>query len=79
MLCWLCWKNATSSDLLKLKFEDILNYFKVLLIPFKVNVDALFEKAFSVPLKKRHHIEKYANEWILQLLILEGMSSFYIF
>jgi len=25
----------------------------------------LFEKAFSVPLKKRH-IEKYANEWILQ-------------
>jgi len=44
--CWLCWKNVTSSDLLKLKFEDILNYFKVL--PFKVNVDALFEKALII-------------------------------
>jgi hypothetical protein len=53
--------DKATPDLLKLGFEDILNYFK--LLPFQINVNALFVSAFNVPLKKRH-IEKYAKEWI---------------
>ena len=41
--------EKATSDLLKLSFEEILNYLKVL--PFKVNVDALIERSFSVTLK----------------------------
>jgi hypothetical protein len=46
--------------LLKYKFEDILNYFKVL--PFQIDVNVLLRETFNVPLKKKH-IEKYAKEW----------------
>ncbi len=53
--------EIATPDLLKLRFEDILNYFKVL--PFQVNVNVLFDATFQVPLKKRH-IEKYAKEWL---------------
>ena len=41
--------EKATSDLLKLSFEEILNYLKVL--PFKVNVDALIARSSSVTLK----------------------------
>ena len=55
--------EKATSDLFKLSFEEILNHFRVL--PFKVNVDALIERSFSVTLKNRW-IEKYFNEQKLQ-------------
>jgi len=53
--------DKATPDLLKLRFEDILNYFKVM--PFQIDVNSLVKMSFNVPLKKKH-IEKYAKEWM---------------
>ncbi len=47
--------------LMKMQFEDILNYFKEL--PFEIESNEIMENAFKIPLKKKH-IGKYAKEWI---------------
>ena len=46
--------------LMKMKFEEILNYFKEM--PFQIDVNEILELAFKLPLKKKH-ITKYAREW----------------
>jgi hypothetical protein len=46
--------------LLKMNFEVILNYLKE--IPYKVDVDDLFETAFKINLKSEQ-INKFAREW----------------
>lgn len=53
--------DKATPELLKLRFEDILNAFKVL--PFQMDVNNLFVSSFNVKLKKKH-IEKYAKEWL---------------
>ena len=53
--------EKATPELLKLKFEEILNHFKVL--PFQVDANSLFAAAFNIPLKKKH-IEKYAKQWL---------------
>jgi len=55
--------ERSSVDLLKLHFEDILNYFKEL--PLTIDACSIMDAALKVPLKKRH-IEKYAKEWASQ-------------
>lgn len=52
--------ERASPILMKLRFEDILEYFKEL--PTFVDGDTVLEHAFKIPLKKKH-IEKYAKEW----------------
>ena len=52
--------ERASAVLVKLRFEDILEYFKEL--PTFVDGNTVLEYAFKIPLKKRH-IEKYAKEW----------------
>jgi len=49
--------------MMKMQFEDILNYFKEL--PFEIDSNDLMESAFKIPLKKKH-IGKYAKEWMLK-------------
>lgn len=49
--------------LMKMQFEDILNYFKEL--PFEIDSNDLMESAFKIPLKKKH-IGKYAKEWLVK-------------
>jgi hypothetical protein len=46
--------------LLKMKFEEILNYFKEM--PYEINSNDLMELSFKIPLKNRH-ISKYAKEY----------------
>ena len=46
--------------LMKMQFEEILNYFKEM--PFELDSNELLEMAFKIPLKKKH-ITKYAKEW----------------
>jgi hypothetical protein len=46
--------------LLKMNFEVLMNYFKE--IPYKVDVDDLFEAAFKINLKSEQ-INKFAREW----------------
>lgn len=46
--------------LLKMNFEVILNYLKE--VPYKVDVDDLFETAFKINLKSEQ-INKFAREW----------------
>ena len=52
--------DVVASDLLKLRFEDILHYFKEL--PNQVEGGAILDASFKIPLKKRH-IRKFAMEW----------------
>ncbi len=57
MLALLEWSH---SQLMKMQFEEILNYIKEM--PFEIDSNDLLEAAFKIPLKKRH-ITKYAKEW----------------
>ena len=52
--------DTSSSDLMKLHFEDILGYFREL--PLNIDSDAVFNRAFAIPLKRRH-VERYKKEW----------------
>lgn len=46
--------------LIKMKFEEILNYFKEM--PYEINSNELMELSFKIPLKNKH-ISKYAKEY----------------
>jgi hypothetical protein len=46
--------------LMKMHFEEILNYFKEM--PFELDTNELLESAFKIQIKKKH-ITKYAKEW----------------
>lgn len=48
------------SRLLKMNFEAVLNYLKE--VPYRVDVDDLFETAFKINLKSQQ-INKFAREW----------------
>jgi hypothetical protein len=46
--------------LMKMNFEEILNYFKEM--PFEIDANEIMELSFKIPLKKKH-ITKYAKEY----------------
>ena len=46
--------------LMKMSFEEILNYFKEM--PFEIDPNEIMELSFKIPLKKKH-ITKYAKEY----------------
>lgn len=48
--------------LLRLRFEDILAYFKEL--PDNTNGDHIVELALKIPLRRKH-IDKYKKEWVM--------------
>ena len=48
--------------LMKMSFEEILNYFKEM--PFEIDPNEIMELSFKIPLKKKH-ITKYAKEYEL--------------
>jgi hypothetical protein len=52
--------ERSQSLLMKMHFEEILNYFKEM--PFEIDSNEILEMAFKIPLKKKH-ITKYAKEW----------------
>mmetsp|Transcript_10136 Transcript_10136/g.18995 ORF Transcript_10136/g.18995 Transcript_10136/m.18995 type:complete len:664 (+) Transcript_10136:230-2221(+) len=52
--------EMSQSLLMKMKFEDILNYFKEM--PFEIDSNDLMELSFKIPLKNKH-ITKYAKEY----------------
>ena len=52
--------ERSHSLLLKMQFEEILNYFKEM--PFEIDSNDILDAAFKIPLKKKH-ITKYAKEW----------------
>ena len=56
------------TELLNMRFEDILGYFRSL--PDCVDGDAVLDRAKSLPLRWRH-IEKYEKEWVAK----QGVSN----
>lgn len=53
--------EQSAPDLMKLRFEDILAYFRE--IPNKVDGDEILSAALKIPLRKKH-IVKYESEWL---------------
>ena len=52
--------EISQPTLMRMNFEEILNYFKEM--PFEIDANEIMELSFKIPLKKKH-IVKYAKDF----------------